>query len=210
MSQVIAVEHPLIEHHLTVLRDEDTSPALFRQQVRRLASLLAYTATSDLSTAPKPIRTPMTVMVGRELSVRVAIAPILRAGLGMVEPLQELLPEAEVWHLGMYRDERTATPVEYYCKLPPGGACDIGFVLDPMLATGGSVISALETLARWGCPDLRVLSIIAARPGVERLTRAFPQVRIYVAAVDPELDEHKFIVPGLGDAGDRIFNTLRQ
>ncbi|MEZ6153547.1 MAG: uracil phosphoribosyltransferase [Pirellulaceae bacterium] len=207
MSEVFAVEHPLIDHHLTVLRDENTSPALFRQQIRRLATLLAYTATSDLPTTSKAIRTPMMQMVGSELSVRVAIVPILRAGLGMVEPLQELLPEAEVWHLGMYRDERTATPVEYYCKLPPGGACDIGFVLDPMLATGGSVISALETLARWGCPDLRVLSIIAARPGVERLTREFPQVKIYVAAVDPELNEHKFIVPGLGDAGDRIFNT---
>ncbi len=210
MSEVIAVEHPLIEHHLTVLRDESTSPALFRQQIRRLATLLAYTATHDLPTAPKAIRTPMTPMVGSALSARVAIVPILRAGLGMVEPMQDLLPEAEVWHLGMYRDERTATPVEYYCKLPPGGACDIGFVLDPMLATGGSVIAALEALARWGCPDLRVLSIIAARPGVERLTREFPQVKIYVAAVDPELDEQKFIVPGLGDAGDRIFNTPGQ
>ncbi len=207
MGGVIAVEHPLIEHHLTILRDRETTASLFRQQVRRLATLLAYQATADLTLRSKTIFTPMVQAEGKTLAERVAIVPILRAGLGMVEPLQELLPEAEVWHLGMYRDEQTATPVEYYCKLPEGKACQVGFVLDPMLATGGSVLTALETLQRWGCPDLRVLSIIAAQPGVERLKREFPDVKIYVAAVDPELNEHSFIVPGLGDAGDRIFNT---
>ncbi len=207
MGGVIEVEHPLIDHHLTVLRDQLTPPALFRQQIGRLATLLAYKATQDLQLKTKHIATPMTSMEGSQLAVDIAIVPILRAGLGMVEPLQELLPEAQVWHLGMYRDEKTATPVEYYCKLPVGGACAVGFVLDPMLATGGSVVSALETLSRWGCPDLRVVSIIAARPGVERMQREFPDVKIYVAAIDPELNEHNFIVPGLGDAGDRIFNT---
>ncbi len=207
MSYVICVRHPLIDHHLTILRDQQTPPSIFRQQIQRLATLLAYEATDDLTLEPKSIRTPVADMMGKQLAVRIAIVPILRAGLGMVDPLQELLPEAEVWHLGMYRDERTAMPVEYYCKLREGGACDVGFVLDPMLATGGSVVSAIEALHRWGCPDIRVLSIIASRPGVERLEREFPMVKIYVAAVDPELNEHKFIVPGLGDAGDRIFNT---
>ncbi len=207
MGGVIEVKHPLIDHHLTILRDRLTPPALFRQQICRLATLLAYKATEDLLLKEKRITTPITEMDGSELAVDIAIVPILRAGLGMVEPMQELLPEAQVWHLGMYRDEATATPVEYYCKLPEGRACAVGFVLDPMLATGGSVVSALETLLRWGCPDLRVLSIIASQPGVERMAREFPQVKVYVAAVDSELNAHKFIVPGLGDAGDRIFNT---
>ncbi len=131
----------------------------------------------------------------------------MRAGLGLVEPLQELLPDAEVWHLGMYRDEATAKPVEYYCKLREGNPADIGLVLDPMLATGGSVLSAIETLKRWGCKDIRVLSVIAAKPGLERLRREHPDVRPYVCAIDPELNDRNFIVPGLGDAGDRIFNT---
>ncbi len=207
MGGVVEVKHPLIDHHLTILRDQCTPPALFRQQICRLATLLAYRATEDLPLTSLQITTPIADMNGSQLAVDIAIVPILRAGLGMVEPLQQLLPEAQVWHLGMYRDEKTATPVEYYCKLPESRPCAVGFVLDPMLATGGSVVSALETLSRWGCPDLRVLSIIAARPGVERMKREFPDVKVYVAAIDPELNEHKFIVPGLGDAGDRIFNT---
>ncbi len=207
MGGVVEVNHPLIDHHLTVLRQKQTPPSVFRQQIQRLATLLAYEATEDLPLIPKNITTPIADMEGSQLGVRIGIVPILRAGLGMVEPLQELLPDAEVWHLGMYRDEKTALPVEYYCKLPEGRACNIGFVLDPMLATGGSVVSALEVLGRWGCRDIRVLSIIASRPGVERLEREFPGVKIYVAAIDPELNAQKFIVPGLGDAGDRIFNT---
>ena len=208
MEGVIEVKHPLVDHHLTILRDTTTPPSLFRQQTHRLAALLAYAATEDLPLQDKQIKTPITEMTGSELSCRIAIVPILRAGLGLIDPLQDLLPDAEVWHLGMYRDEKTARPVEYYCKLPEGGACDVGFVLDPMLATGGSVVSAIEALERWGCPDIRVLSVIASRPGVERLQEAFPMVRIFVSSIDPELNEDKFIVPGLGDAGDRIFNTL--
>ncbi len=208
MDAVVEVVHPLVDHHLTILRDRNTPPALFRQQTHRLATLLAYAATSDLPVRTKRINTPLVEMEGQEIAGRIAIVPILRAGLGLVDPLQDLLPEAEVWHLGMYRDEATATPVEYYCKLPRDNPSDVAFVLDPMLATGGSVVSALEALQRWGCPDIRVLSVIASRPGIDRMRREFPAVRIFVAAVDPELNQDKFIVPGLGDAGDRIFNTL--
>lgn len=208
MAGAVQLNHPLVSHHLTILRDKRTPPSLFRQQTFRLATLLAFAATEDLQVRPVQIETPLTAMEGSQLAPKIALVPILRAGLGMIEPLQQLLPEAEVWHLGMYRDEKTALPVEYYCKLAAGGASDVGFVLDPMLATGGSVVSAIEALHRWGCPDVRVLSIIASQPGIERLHREFPNVNVYVCAIDPELNEHKFIVPGLGDAGDRIFNTL--
>lgn len=208
MDGVFEIGHPLVGHHLTILRDKNTPPSLFRQQTQRLATLLAYASTEDLPLQNKRITTPLVEMDGRELAVKIALVPILRAGLALVEPLQNLLPEAEVWHLGMYRDEKTATPVEYYCKLPDSGAVDVAFVLDPMLATGGSVVSAIDALHRWGCPDIRVLSVIASKPGIDRLQREFPAIRIFVAAIDPELNEHKFIVPGLGDAGDRIFNTL--
>jgi uracil phosphoribosyltransferase len=207
VREVVEVRHPVAQHHLSILRDQQTGSSLFRSQSRRLATLLAAAATSDLAVRPKRVQTPLAEMEGSELAARIAIVPILRAGLGLVEPILEMLPDAEVWHLGMYRDEATAQPVEYYCKLPREGGCDIAFVLDPMLATGGSAISAIEALTRWGCPEIRLLSILAARPGVERLQAQFPSVGIYVCAIDPELNAHNFIVPGLGDAGDRIFNT---
>lgn len=201
------MKHPLVEHHLGILRDVNTPPSLFRQQTQRIAALLAFGATKDLALQSKTIETPLTQMEVKQLASRIAIVPILRAGLGMVESLQDLMPDAEVWHLGMYRDEETSKPVEYYCKLPKDRPCDVAFVLDPMLATGGSVVSAIETLQAWGCNDVRVLSIIASKPGVERLHRLFPSVKVFVATIDPELNENDFIVPGLGDAGDRIFNT---
>ncbi len=207
MTHTIELEHPLVRHHLTILRDARTPPSLFREQTRRLAMLLGAAATADLPLKDVSVSTPVTDYAGKTLAVRIALVPILRAGLGLVEPLQELLPDAEVWHLGMYRDEATAKPVEYYCKLREGNPADIGLVLDPMLATGGSVLSAIETLKRWGCKDIRVLSVIAAKPGLERLRREHPDVRPYVCAIDPELNDRNFIVPGLGDAGDRIFNT---
>ncbi len=210
MAQVTEVAHPLLKHHVTILRDRSTPPWEFRQQVRRVAALLAGAATADLPLRTKPIHTPLAPMDGSALAVRIALVPILRAGLGLVEPLQDMLPHAAVWHLGMYRDEATATPVEYYCKLPTNHPADVAFILDPMLATGGSIALAAEALARWGCPDIRVLSIIAAQPGIERLCQDFPQLKIFVAAVDLELNDAKFIVPGLGDAGDRIFNTLHE
>lgn len=207
MSEAFTVQHPLVDHHLSVLREVSTPPALFRLQIRRLASLIAFEATRDLATVPQRVVTPLTEMQGTQIAGRIGLVPILRAGLGMVDPLQDLLPEAEVWHLGMYRDEKTSQPVEYYSKLPEDRPCDVAFVLDPMLATGGSVMSAIDALERWGCPDVRVLSIIASQPGVARLAAEYPKVQVYVAAIDPELNAQKFIVPGLGDAGDRIFNT---
>ena len=207
VTGVTEVKHPVVQHHLSILRDQSTNSALFRSQTRRLATFLAAAATVDLPVRPRMVQTPLTEMQGSELAARIAIVPILRAGLGLVDPILEMLPEAEVWHLGLYRDEQTSRPVEYYCKLPAGGGCDVAFILDPMLATGGSLISAIEALTRWGCPDIRVLSVLAAQPGVDRLQREFPHVRIFVCAIDPSLNEHNFIVPGLGDAGDRIFNT---
>lgn len=207
MTHLVELQHPLAKHHLSILRDATTPPWLFRQQVHRLATLLAFAATEDLPVRRKSVMTPLTTTDGYELSSRIALVPILRAGLGLVDPLQSLLPDAEVWHLGMYRDEVTSRPVEYYCKLPAEDPCDVGFVLDPMLATGGSLLSAIEALIRWGCPDIRVMSVIASQPGVDRLKREYPQVRLFVCSVDAELNDRNFIVPGLGDAGDRIFNT---
>lgn len=207
MSQIVVVRHPLVDHHMARLRDQATSSASFRQQVNRLANLLAFAATDDLPLKPKSVQTPLVETQAAELAVTIGIVPILRAGLGMVDPLLHMLPDAQVWHLGMYRDEATATPVEYYSKLPEGRPVDVGFIVDPMLATGGSILSAIEALKRWGCNDIRVLSLIAAQPGVDRLQKEYPEAKLYVAAVDPELNEHNFIVPGLGDAGDRIFNT---
>ena len=207
MTAAMELSHPLVRHHLTILRDARTTPDMFRAQTRRLAMLLGAAATADLPLGELRVSTPITEYIGSQISVRIALVPILRAGLGLVEPLQDLLPEAEVWHLGMYRDEQTSQPVEYYCKLREGNPCDIGMVLDPMLATGGSVLSAIETLKRWGCADIRVLSVIASQPGIDRLTREHPDVKLFVCAIDPELNDRNFIVPGLGDAGDRIFNT---
>jgi uracil phosphoribosyltransferase len=204
---MLELKHPLVKHHLSILRDSSTPPWLFRLQIHRLATLLAFAATEDLPLEPRSVTTPLTTTTGHQLSCRIALLPILRAGLGLVDPLQSLLPDAEVWHMGMYRDEITSRPVEYYCKLPANDPCDVGFVLDPMLATGGSLLSAIEALKRWGCPDIRVLSVIASQPGVDRLQAEYPQVRLFVCAVDPILNERNFIVPGLGDAGDRIFNT---
>ena len=169
--------------------------------------LLAYRVTENLPVADHPIETPVAPLITKQLAAKIALVPILRAGLGLVDPLLKLLPDAEVWHLGMYRDEATAKPVEYYCKLPEGGATDIAIVLDPMLATGGSTRMAIMTLKKWGVKDIRVFSVIAAQPGIDYVQQEYPDVAIYVCTVDPQLNSHKFIVPGLGDAGDRIFNT---
>lgn len=209
MSQVIEVQHPLVQHHLTTLRQASTPPAEFRLLIHRLAALLAYEATQQLALDAVPIQTPLTATVGRRLTQRIGLVPILRAGLGMVDPILQLLPMAEVWHLGVYRDETTAQPVEYYSKLPKTRPVDVGLVLDPMLATGGSAVAALEALQAWGVSDVRLLSVIASRAGLRAVETRFPSASIFVCVVDPELDARKFIVPGLGDAGDRIFNTSR-
>lgn len=202
------VQHPLIQHHLAKLRDKDTPPDEFRRLIHRLASLLAYEATRDLSTRALEIETPLMRVAAQQLSQRIGLVPILRAGLGMVDPLLDLLPDAEVWHLGLYRDEETARPVEYYSKLPAHSPVDVALVLDPMLATGGSIITALQALGRWGVPKLKVLSVIASPEGIRNVAEACPEAQVFVCAIDRELNSRKFIVPGLGDAGDRSFNTL--
>jgi len=207
VANVHQLSHPLAAHHLTVLRDVTTPASTFRAQVQRLSMLLAVYATEDLALKPKRVNTPLVVHDGMALAVRVAIVPILRAGLAMVEPVLQLLPEAEVRHLGMYRDEATSLPVEYYRKLPDGDPVDVALILDPMLATGGSIRMAVDAMKRWGVKDIRVLSLIAAPEGIELLYAEAPEVRLFVASVDERLDANKFIVPGLGDAGDRIFNT---
>ena len=208
MPGVQEIRHPLVEHHLARLRSRETSPEEFRALVRRLAVLLSYAAAGDLRTHEVDVETPVATSTGVELSERIGLVPILRAGLGMVDPILDLIPRAEVWHLGMYRDEATAEPVEYYRKLPAERPVDVAWVLDPMLATGGSIGVALEALRQWGVPRLKVISILASRDGVRAIEEGFPEVEGYVCAVDADLNAQKFIVPGLGDAGDRTFNTL--
>ncbi len=208
MSGVFEVQHPLIACHLTRLRDKTTPPPEFRQIVNRLASLLAYEATKDLRTESVTVQTPLTTTQGKKLQQRIGLIPILRAGLAMVDPVLEFIPSAEVWHLGLYRDEETAKPIKYYSKLPPEHPVDVALVLDPMLATGGSAVDALTTLRDWGVPQVKLLSLIAAEEGVKFVESSFPDSQIYVCNIDPDLNDRKFIVPGLGDAGDRIFNTV--
>ncbi len=208
MSSTRILEHPLVECHLTILRNKTTGPGEFRQSVNRLSMLLAYAATDDLKTTECPIETPLTKTVGRRLVARIGLIPILRAGIGMVDAMLNMIPKAEVWHLGLYRDEATAEPIHYYSKLPPRSPVDIAFVLDPMLATGGSACMAFQTLKEWGVPVVKMLSIIAAPEGIQRIQSEFPEVEVLACVVDQCLNERKFIVPGLGDAGDRIFNTI--
>ena len=203
----VVLNHPLAAHHLSGLRSVATTPPAFREHVRQLATLLAVEASRQLPARSCSVTTPLCETSGQELAVTVGIIPILRAGLGMVDPLLDLIPQAQVWHLGLYRDEETAQPVEYYAKLPDQKPVDVAFVVDPMLATGGSATAALETLRRWGVPEVHLLAIIAAKAGIDRVEAGFPETHIHVCAVDPELNSRKFIVPGLGDAGDRTFNT---
>jgi len=204
---VTPIQHPLVQHHLRRLRDKATPPAEFRLLVHRLSILLAYEATKDLPLRNTSVETPLATCPARVLAKRIGLVPILRAGLGMVDPILNLIPDAEVWHLGFYRDEKTLKPVEYYKKLPEGGAVDVALVLDPMLATGGSAVAALEAVQTWGVGHAKLLSMIAAPEGVATVRRKFPDAQIYVCAIDERLNERGFIVPGLGDAGDRTFNA---
>lgn len=206
---VFEVIHPLVACHLTRLRDRSTPPTEFRALVSRLASLVAYEALKDLQTSPIEVETPVARAAGCRLSQRMAIVPILRAGLGMVEPVLDLVPQAEVWHLGLYRDETTAQPVEYYCKLPVDRPVDVALVLDPMLATGGSAVAAMSALDHWGVSKIKLLALIASVEGCKLVETEFPNAQVYVCHIDADLDDKKYIVPGLGDAGDRIFNTVR-
>ncbi len=206
--QVHRMTHPLVEHHLAVLRSVDTPPSRFREAVAALSMLVGTKATEDLPTTDVAVTTPLALATCRQLAVRVALVPILRAGLGLVDPLLRMVPEAEVWHLGLYRNEETAEPVSYYDKLNAGQPTDVAMILDPMLATGGSVLLALARLRKWGVRDIRIVSLIASQPGIERVLQADRDAKVYVAAIDPELNDRAYIVPGLGDAGDRLFNTL--
>ncbi len=201
-------KHPLVQHKLALLRNSATKPKQFRELVRELTLLLGYEATADLLLADLRVPTPMGEAPGMELQENIGLVPILRAGLGMVDALLELIPAMQVWHLGMYRDEETLEPVSYYNKLPPKATVDICLVLDPMLATGGSACATVEVIKRWGVKKIKFVGLIAAPEGIAALQKAHPDVDIHVAAVDERLNDIGFIVPGLGDAGDRQFGTF--
>jgi uracil phosphoribosyltransferase len=206
-ASVTVSRHPLVLHKLTLLRHQATEPPAFRALVRDLSQLLFYEAVADVRLEPCAVRTPLGDCTGHRITERIGLMPILRAGLGMAEAILELLPSASVWHLGLYRDHRTLQPVTYYHNLPPGPAVDLSLVVDPMLATGGSAVAAVSLLKQWGARRIKFLGLIAAPEGVRAVTEAHPDVPLYLAAIDSHLDERSYIVPGLGDAGDRQFGT---
>jgi uracil phosphoribosyltransferase len=199
--------HPAILHKLAILRNERTEPKKFREVVRELSWLLGYEALADVKVRPLTIRTPIEEMEAAELDDRIGLVPILRAGLGMVDAMLELMPTAEVWHLGLFRDERTLEPVEYYNKLPDSASVDLCLILDPMLATGGSATAAIDVLKKWGAVRIKLVNLIAAPEGVAAVAAAHPDVEIHCASLDRQLNEKGYIMPGLGDAGDRQFGT---
>lgn len=207
MAQVHVSTHPLVQHKLALLRKKDTDSKRFRELVKELAILLAYEATADLEVDPYVVETPLEAAKGFRLKGNIGLVPILRAGLGLVDGVWEMMPSAEVWHIGLFRDERTLRPVEYYNKLPVHPTVDVCLVLDPMLATGGSAIATVDILKRWGANRIKFMGLIAAPEGIKAFTEAHPDVPVYVAAMDDHLNERGYIVPGLGDAGDRQFGT---
>jgi uracil phosphoribosyltransferase len=200
--------HPLLLHRLALLRDRDTPPRIFRQLVREMAQMLFFESSQDLRLSPLTIQTPLTECTGQQISEPIGLVPILRAGLGMTEAILDMVPWAQVWHLGLYRDHQTLKPVTYYNKLPDRPNIDLAFVMDPMLATGGSAVAAVDILKGWGLKRMKFLGLIAAPEGVAVLRAAHPDVPIYLAALDSHLNADKYIIPGLGDAGDRQFGTL--
>lgn len=201
--------HPAVVHKLALLRDERTEPKKFRELVREISWLVGYEALADARVRPIRVPTPIEETDGAELSDRIGLIPILRAGLGMVDAMLELMPTAQVWHLGLFRDERTLRPVEYYNRLPDTATVDLCLILDPMLATGGSATAAIEVLKDWGASRIKLINLIAAPEGVRAVSAAHPDVAIHCASLDRQLDERGYIVPGLGDAGDRQFGTGR-
>ena len=207
MENVFPSSHPLVSHKLTKLRDKNTDPKKFRELVREMAGLLAYEATSDMVLTPTNVETPLALTSGAELKEKIGLVPILRAGLGMVEGIWGLMPTAEVWHIGLYRDERTLKPVEYYNKLPVEPTVSVCLILDPMLATGGSAVATVDVLERWGVKKIKFVGLIGAPEGIALLRQRHPEVPIHLAAIDERLNEHGYILPGLGDAGDRQFGT---
>lgn len=206
-SQVHVSTHPLVQHKLALLRDQSTDPKLFRELVRELAVLLAYETTADLPLEALTVQTPMGIARAQVVQERIGLVPILRAGLGLVDGIWNMIPNAEVWHIGLFRDERTLQPVEYYNRLPVSPSVDVCIILDPMLATGGSAVAAVDILKRWGANRIKFLGIIGAPEGVQKLSDAHPDVPIHLAAIDERLNDVGYIVPGLGDAGDRQFGT---
>ena len=207
MSNLIVSSHPLVAHKLAKLRDINTEPKKFRELVQEIGALLAYEATQDLALLPKNVITPNAAMQGHTLKDKIGLVPILRAGLGMVEGVWELIPNAEVWHIGLYRDERTLKPVQYYNKLPLEPTVSVCLILDPMLATGGSATACADLLKQWGVKKIKFVGIIGAPEGISLMQQHHPDVTIHLAAVDERLNERGYIVPGLGDAGDRQFGT---
>lgn len=200
-------QHPLVQHKLTLLRRAATEHKKFRELIRELAMLLGYEATADLRLSETTVETPLSMARGYKLEEEIGLVPILRAGLGMVDGIHEMIPGAQVWHLGIYRDEKTLRPVSYYNKLPVEPTVQLCLVLDPMLATGGSATAAVQVLKEWGVSRIKYVGLIAAPEGIETLATAHPDLPIHLAAIDDHLNERGFIVPGLGDAGDRQFGT---
>jgi uracil phosphoribosyltransferase len=207
MSNVFPSQHPLVAHKLSRLRNINTEPNKFRELVRELATMLVYEATADMALQPVDVTTPMGVAKCAEIQEEIGLVPILRAGLGMVDGAWELMPYAEVWHIGLYRDEKTLKPVQYYNKLPIGPRVAMCLILDPMLATGGSAVATVDILKQWGVKRIKFVGLIGAPEGIKALQDHHPDVPIHLAAIDDHLNEHGYIVPGLGDAGDRQFGT---
>ena len=208
MANVHVLDHPLIQHKLAILRSKNTSVKEFRELIGEISGLMCYEATRNLPTKEVEVATPVAVAKCRRLAgKKLAIIPILRAGLGMVDAMVELIPSAKIGHIGLYRDPETHLPVEYYCKLPEDIENRQVFVVDPMLATGGSAVAAIDFLKQHGCKNITMMNIIGCPEGVAAVQKAHPDVELYLAACDEQLNEHAYIVPGLGDAGDRIFGT---
>ncbi|HRN51406.1 MAG TPA: uracil phosphoribosyltransferase [Anaerolineales bacterium] len=200
-------KHPMVLHKLTILRDKTTEPRKFRELVREISALLTYEATYDLHTINKEVETPIGKTLGGEMEDNIGLVPILRAGLGMVDGVWDLIPDAQVWHIGLYRDEETLQPVQYYNKLPLAPTVGVCLVLDPMLATGGSAAATITILKEWGVKNIRYMGLLGAPEGIQHLNEVHPDVAIYLGAQDERLNEIGYIVPGLGDAGDRQFGT---
>ena len=208
MANVHIMDHPLIHHKLAVLRNKETPVKEFRELVNEISGLMCYEATRNLPTVEVEVETPVATAKCRMLAgKKLAIVPILRAGLGMVDALVDLIPSAKIGHIGLYRDPVTHEPVEYYCKLPEDIGNRVTFVVDPMLATGGSAVAAIDFLKKHGCKQIVMMNIIGCPEGIKRVQEAHPDVEMYLAACDEKLNDHAYIVPGLGDAGDRIFGT---
>ena len=207
-ARLHVMDHPLILHKISMLRAKETNTKDFRQLIHEVAQLIGYEATRDLPVTEYTVTTPVMDAVGYRLPHQVCLVPILRAGLGMVDALLSLIPAARVGHIGLYRDPVTLNPVEYYCKMPPDVAERAVLVLDPMLATGGSAAAAISFLKKRGAKNIRMLNIIGSPEGVAKIAKTHPDVDVYLGALDEKLNDHGYIVPGLGDAGDRLFGTL--